>query len=211
MRLRTPGPSRPALRRLLVIFVAAVVLLAGCKPPSEITKYTAPHEADESGPPPDVPEDPVTGERILGLIVPAPPERGELQWWFFKMRGRPQAVGRRVKPLEAFAASLKMPADEGMPKYDLPSGWVHTQASNQFALVSIRTGHRYTPLPMDVSKAGGELAANVNRWRDQVGLKELSADEIPGSLREITIGDGTKAYWVDVSGPGRSKPPFAKP
>jgi hypothetical protein len=128
------------------------------------------------------------------------------------MRGRPQAVGRRVKPLEAFAATLKMPADEGMPTYDLPAGWVHTQSSNQFALVSIRTGHRYTPLPMDVSKAGGELADNVNRWRDQVGLQRLSADEIPGSLREITIGDGPKAYWVDVTGPGGgSKPPFAKP
>jgi hypothetical protein len=195
----------------LVIFVAGLVLLAGCKPPAEITKFTAPHEADEPTPPPDVPEDPATGERILGLIVPASPERGQSQWWFFKMRGRPQAIGLRVKPLEAFAATLKMPADEGMPKYDLPAGWVHTRASNQFALISIRTGHRYTPLPMDVSKAGGELADNVNRWRDQVGVKRLSADEIPGSLREITIGDGTKAYWVDLSGPGGSKPPFAKP
>ena len=98
-----------------------------------------------------------------------------------------------------------------MPKYDLPDGWVHTRASNQFTLFSIRTGHRYTPLSMDVSKAGGELAENVNRWRDQVGLKRLSVDEIPGSVREITIGDGTKAYWVDITGPGGSKPPFAKP
>jgi hypothetical protein len=196
---------------MLVIFVAGLVLLTGCKPAPEISKYTAPHEADENDPPPDVPEDPASGERILGLIVPGHLESGKPQWWFFKMRGRPQALGRRVKPLEEFASTLKMPADEGMPTYNLPAGWVHTRSSNQFALVSIRTGHRYTPLSMDVSKAGGELAENVNRWRDQVGLKRLSVDEIPGSVREITIGDGTKAYWVDITGPGGSKPPFAKP
>jgi hypothetical protein len=211
MRLWLDGLLRDAARRPVVVVCTLLLALAGCKPAPEVSKYTAPYEAvDTSGPAPDPAEDPKSGERILGLIAPGGTEAGEPRWWFFKMRGRPQAVGLRVKPLEAFAASLKFPPGEAIPTFDLPPGWQLGRATNELTLMSVRTGHPYTPLNMDISRLGGDLGENINRWRKQVGLPELPADEVLASVREVTTADGKKVYWVDVSGPGGPKAPFAK-
>ena len=184
----------------------------GCKPAPEVTRYTAPHERADSGPDPDPPEDPAAGDRILGLIAAAPGDQ-QPQWWFFKLRGRPQAVGRRVAGLEACLATLRFPkADGQLPTFELPAGWELGRPSNQFALFTIRTGHSYSPHNLDVSKTGGSLADNVNRWRRQVGLAELPEADVAKSLRDVTAADGTKVYWVDLAGPGGDgRPPFAKP
>lgn len=211
MLSRMHAPSRPAVARRLTAVLALLALAAvGCKPAPGISRYTAPHEAGESALPVDPPEDPAAGERILGIIAPDPAAKD--QWWFFKMRGRPAAVGKRVKDLEAFAASLKLPAgDDKLPTYDLPRGWEVTRAKAEFVLFSIRTGHPYTPNNLDVSRVGGSLAQNVNRWRGQVGLNELPEAEVPASIKAIQLADGNPAYWVDLTGPGGGKmPPFAK-
>jgi hypothetical protein len=215
MPLRMPALLRPAVaRRLgLVLAVVAAAALAGCKPTPGISKYTAPHEADNA-PPVDPPEDPSAGERILGIIAPATGPQPQ-QWWFFKLRGRPQAIARREKPLEQFAGTLMLPAaEEKLPTYKLPPGWEVVKKSNEMALFSVRTGNPYTPHNLDVSQAGGTLASNVNRWRGQVGLPELPEDKVEESLRKIKLADGTQAYWVDLTGPGGKggmKPPFMKP
>ena len=54
-----------------------------------------------------------------------------------------------------------------------------------------------TAFPGDV---GGNLA-NVNRWRQQIGLPALTADQLGGALQHIHVGD----FHVDVAelvGPG---------
>ena len=212
MCLRIPVPSRPAVaRRLTVAFALMAIATMGCKPTPGVSRYTAPHEASESDIPVDPPEDPSAGERIVGIIAPDPIAKD--QWWFFKMRGRPGAVGKRVKDLESFAASLKLPAgDEKLPTYDLPKGWEVTRARAEFVLFSIRTGHPYTPNNLDVSRVGGTLAMNVNRWREQVGLKELPEADVPASIKSIKLADGNPAYSVDLTGPGGGgkMPPFAR-
>src|SRR5687767_5070048 len=119
MLSRMYAPSRPAVARRLTVAVALLALAAaGCKPTPAVSRYTAPHETGDSEVPVDPPEDPGAGERILGIIAPDPQAKD--QWWFFKMRGKPGAVGKRVKDLEAFAASLKLPGDGKLPTYDLP-------------------------------------------------------------------------------------------
>ncbi len=46
---------------------------------------------------------------------------------------------------------------------------------------------------------GGGVAANVNRWRKQLGLGELSADELAKVVRPITTTSG-QASLVEMSG-----------
>src|SRR5262249_25741468 len=54
--------------------------------------------------------------------------------------------------------------------------------------------------------AAGGLAANVNRWRMQIGLPEAGSAEILGSIREIKIA-GDSAYFVDLLGPDAGAAP----
>ena len=214
MPLLSPGPVRCAARRVIVFAVMGVAALAGCKPTEGVTKYTAPHELSAGEDiEPDPPEAVADGVRIVGLIGEAAPENGDPQWWFFKMRGSPKAVGKRLKGFETFAASLRLPeGDDKIPTFQLPDGWQVGPRSNQFALISIRTGSTFTPLNVDISRAGGGFADNLNRWHDQVGLARVSDAEAKTGLREVKTADGKKLFWVDIAGPGGAKmPPFAKP
>jgi hypothetical protein len=51
--------------------------------------------------------------------------------------------------------------------------------------------------PADSPPMMSDPAANVNRWRGEVGLPPQAGDELKKSLQPIEI-DGTKAFWVDV-------------
>lgn len=203
-------------RRCCSIFsvLLAFAMASGCKPSPQVTTYSAPHEAEDTQVP-DEPEDPKSGDRILGLIAPAAGGDSP-QWWFFKLRGRPKAVGARAKLLETFAGTLKFPpSGQGIPEFRLPDGWTTLQSRSDFSVLSIRTGHPYTPHKIDVSTAGGELTDNLNRWRGQVGLQKLSEDEVKKSLKELKDADGKTVYFVDITGPGGGGdqmmvPPFAK-
>ena len=213
MPLLSPGPVRCAARRVMVFAVMGVAALAGCKPTEGVTKYTAPHEQSAGEDiEPDPPEAVADGVRILGLIGEAAPENGNPQWWFFKLRGSPKAVGKRVAAFEKFAATIRFPeGNEKIPTFQLPDGWQLGPRSNQFALFSIRTGSVYTPFNIDVSVTGGNFADNLNRWHDQVGIPQVAEADAKTRLREVKTADGKKLYWVDIAGPGGAKmPPFAK-
>jgi hypothetical protein len=47
--------------------------------------------------------------------------------------------------------------------------------------------------------SGGDRLANVNRWRDQVGLVPLSVEELPAALKPIEI-DGRPGDYVEIVG-----------
>jgi hypothetical protein len=46
---------------------------------------------------------------------------------------------------------------------------------------------------------GGGLAANVNRWRKQVGLSELSESAVSDAVKQVNVGDA-KASLVELTG-----------
>lgn len=210
--------------------VALLLLLGagGCKPKEPITKYTAPYEKAIEETPPDPPEPASAGERILALIAEGVPNDGQAQWWFFKMRGRPEAVGRRIDGMKQLVASLRIPNDPSkLPEYKTPEGWEFGRSNQQFGLFAFKTGHRVTPLNVEVSRVGGDLLQNVNRWRtDQMGIpawedadfqKLLSKPpQLPttgSEFQPLPVPEGAKKiYWVDLRGPGveRKMPPFVK-
>jgi hypothetical protein len=103
-----------------------------------------------------------------------------------------------VKP-----ATRPRPGGLGRPsfRYTAPDDWdpmpPNRQAGQQAAF-RISDGKRTAD--MTVSIVGGTLEQNVNRWRDQVGLKELPDAEVRKSLQSIRVA-GEPADYVDVAGP----------
>jgi hypothetical protein len=226
------GMFRPVIGRWLLLCCLGIIFCTtGCKPTEQISKYTAPHEATSEDVEPDLPEPAAAGQRILGLIAEGQAVNGQPQWWFFKLRGSPEAVGRREAGLKQFAASLKIPSDnEKIPKFDLPKGWKVARANKEFVLFVIRTGHSFTPLDLEVSQVGGSLLQNVNRWRvqqldmekgawtqeqlDKLTSQDPEKADPNAELRPLKVEkDAKKIYWVDLRGPGAKKnmmAPFMK-
>lgn len=201
-----------------VLLCVAAVAAAGCGPAPTVTTATEriSADADEDGMEPDMPEPAASGERILGAFVRGPAlEEGAPAWLVFKLRGRPEAVGKRAADFDRFLASLRIPAAAGaMPVWELPGHWRSVPPTDQVSVRNIRTGHPQTPLDITFSAVGGSLVENINRWQDQVGMPRTAEADLPTVWREAKAADGKPVYRLDLKGPGGKKqmmrPPFAK-
>ncbi len=152
-------------------------------------------------------------DRMLGAIIP----RGPVAW-FFKVTGSEKAVGGIADAFGGLIESVRFPEPkEAPPSWNLPSGWRQQGASGiRFATIQVDSG--VAPLEITVTSLPiqGELdayvLANVNRWRDQLGLPAMGADALSDQSRAIALEDAT-ATVVDFVGTGRaaasSRPPFA--
>jgi hypothetical protein len=204
MLLRMPGPLRPAVARRLAVALA-LAALAGCSPTPGVSKYTAPKDPPDS----DQPADGEPAVRILGAIAPAGPAD---DWFFFKMQSKPKAIARHAADFDAFIRSLKFSPD-GPPAWTLPAGWreVGTQGKERIATFKMKTSE--TPVELSVTRFGGKLLENINRWRaQQAGADPITEAEIDTKCKVLTV-DGRRVVVVDVSGPGGKggmMPPFAK-
>jgi hypothetical protein len=80
--------------------------------------------------------------------------------------------------------------------WDIPMGWKQ-KIGGQMRIVSFSVEGK----DLDVSivqlggKAGG-LVANINRWRDQIGLKAASEEEIKKSIKKDKSAVGEFSYTV---------------
>jgi hypothetical protein len=93
-------------------------------------------------------------------------------------------------------------AGEGKPSWEVPSGWQEVPGG-QFLLAKFQiTDASGSQAAVNVSMSvgdGGGLAANVNRWRKQLGLAEWSGPELEQQSTPVEI-EGGKATLVDMSG-----------
>ena len=88
------------------------------------------------------------------------------------------------------------------PTFKAPKGWDALDAG-QFATARFRVGEGETAVTITLtalSGDGGGLTANVNRWRAQVGLKELDEKEALKALQPIEV-DGIGGHALDATGP----------
>lgn len=211
--------------------------IAGCKKPAEITRYQVPKEKAVVTAPPDTGSadtgspnntdanspgeaQPAASkkpgqDRMLAAIVP----RGE-RAWFFKLAGDADAVGKQAEEFDAVLKSVKFPESAGGdPEWKLPEGWKQLPGSQfRFAtlLAPAEDGAKpleltVTTLPWDSANEQGAILSNVNRWRGQVSLADLTADELDKNIREENLPAG-KAIFVDLKGTlkeGGMRPPFA--
>ncbi|HJZ93564.1 MAG TPA: hypothetical protein VKE40_21990 [Gemmataceae bacterium] len=210
MRLRMDGTLRDAAGRLAVAALALLVGLTGCKPAPQVSKYTAPKDPVDTDTVSDAPGEDEPKRRILGAIAPAG-NPGENTWYFFKIDSKPKAVERHAAEFDEFIQSLKFPA-EGVPNWTLPVGWREVGTQGKERIATFRMKKSETPVELSVTRFGGPLVDNINRWRvDQAGSTPITEAEIETRCRVLTV-DGRKVVVVDVSGPGGKggMPPFAK-
>ncbi len=130
--------------------------------------------------------------------------RGES--WFFKMSGPQQLVSSQKPTFDAFIDALKFTesaskndssaanesSKEAVLTFETPEGWSESEgssmriASYEISLEGFEPGDfSITSFPGD---AGG-LAANVNRWRQQIGLRAWKDSQINSNQETVNVGD----------------------
>ena len=219
MMSRSPG--------LLLFALLAPTLLASCSDRPPITSYTVnkpaplkplanPHDA---GLPMTLPsqaaaEAPPTGEptdRTLAAILPITP-----QGWFFKLTGPIAAVAAQEAAFTDFLKTVKFVGDK--PEWTLPAGW-QAQPGNQFRFATLVIPSEGKPLELTVSALPNSgdnnqeyLLVNINRWRGQLKLPPITAEQLPAESTTVDIG-GTPASVVNLAGHaapgGMGRPPFS--
>jgi hypothetical protein len=120
------------------------------------------------------------------------------------MEGRSMPTGHpevaTIPILPGTAAAI--PPAEGKPTWQVPAGWAEVPGG-QFLVAKFNLsggGDAQAAVNVSVSAGdGGGLANNVNRWRKQLGLAELSGDEINQSVVTLDVAGG-KATLVEMSG-----------
>lgn len=188
----------PASRRLAGL--AFLLLAAGCDQP-EIKEYTVKRIAATAG------EDRSASEptRLLGAIF-----QREGASWFFKLSGPADVVKQLDEPFHNFVRSVRFTNMADKPiTWTVPEDWKPSKG-NQFTYAAFSVGPENNRLELTVSRAGGDLLQNINRWRGQIGLGELSPAQLAAETKQIDV-NGAKATLVDFLGKkrGGGMPPFA--
>jgi len=94
------------------------------------------------------------------------------------------------------------PTREGQPKWQPPTGWKEVPGGQFLVAKFLVTSQDNAQAAVNVSRSvgdGGGLAGNVNRWRGQLGLTPLSADDLTKAVKplKLTVGE---ASLVEMAG-----------
>lgn len=95
-------------------------------------------------------------------------------------------------------ASQAPVASRGQPKWTVPEGWKEAPG-NEFSLAAFAVSDGKMSVKTTVSRAGGDLLQNLNRWRGQLGLDPWSSDEMKMSAKVLSV-DGSDGTLVDLVG-----------
>jgi hypothetical protein len=78
-----------------------------------------------------------------------------------------------------------------------PSTWEPTSLSMNSARYRVEESDQ--ELIVNVMAVGGELLTNINRWRGQLALDPINAEQLPKFLKTITV-DGHKGDFIELVG-----------
>lgn len=137
----------------------------------------------------------IAGDRMFGAIV----LRGDTAW-FFKAAGSREALTPHAEKLIDVVRSVRFGAD-GTPTWTLPEGWTQ-KPGNEFRFATLVFGSGDSSLEMSVTKLpkndadGPYILANVNRWRDQLGMPPTDAAGLQKESIEVPLADGVSALVV---------------
>jgi hypothetical protein len=171
-------------------------MLLGCERVDELRHYQA-IKLKQPEPPPFEEPEPVDG---ISAAIIVPP--GADAAWFFKLSGPVAAVGAQADAFEKFVASVHFVDDA--PKYDVPADW-KPQGPGPMRYETFEIPGD-VPIELAVSTLPGPgddntsfLLANINRWRGQLGLRQIGPEHLAGMTRELPLADGT-ATLVNLVG-----------
>ena len=188
----------------LCCVTALIVCVAGCEKQEEVTKITVPtHESIQT------PEHQrflarrkYRPERILAAIVP-----NNQSLWFFKIQGAPNDVESNAADFRSLLTSLKFKGE--LPRWTLPSGWRELPGDqNRYKTLATASvpplGVSVTVLPAGKNPTDG-LRDNINRWRGQIELPMIQAEDLPAYSETLTSG-GISITLMDATGRSRPDP-----
>jgi hypothetical protein len=167
----------------------------GCRPEEGIRTYSIPKEVPPVSAAKTQSQE--AGDRMLVAIVPHGNDAT-----FFKLTGPIEQVDSITGDVKNFVESLTV-ADGGAPTWKLPDGW-REEAGNEFRRATILVPAGNTTLELAVSQLPWQqnddyLLSNINRWRGQMQLSPIQADQLAQSYETIKSGD-TQVIWLDLSG-----------
>ena len=161
-------------------------------------------------------QDPESKTIILGAIL-----NRNGTTWFFKMTGSAMVVTDQKPIFLDFLKSLKfetsvaqatLPAShppignkpaslssESKPKWRVPQGWQEGPPTQFLVAQFLIPGENGSQAGVNISKTGGGVTANINRWRGHLSLEELSSGEIEKQLQTLAVPD-SKAMLIDMRG-----------
>lgn len=188
---------------LLGGFLLSSTLLPGCSEPVEpIESYTVPKEdavyaanhVERNEP------KPVKG-RMFGLLI-----FDGTTTWSFKLSGPDENLDGLAPAFADFTASIQF--KNGVPEWKTPKGWTQlpddkakgSKTTPRFATIRIGEGNDAPELAVHQLNSDPRIPleelilANVNRWRDQLGLQPTSAKNL---YRKMTAAESKKAENVE--------------
>jgi hypothetical protein len=118
----------------------------------------------------------------------------------------PGAMGAMGAPP---AAGLPPPPDEsstGSLRWTLPKGWTETRSAGGMRYATIKPtaqGKIEVSVTVFPGSAGGEIA-NVNRWRNQIGLPPVEEAALAKDRKPLKSPAGSLALF-DYTGEGKEK------
>lgn len=109
------------------------------------------------------------------------------------------STGRTADPAPAAASAIKSTA---------PANWKEGRVGGmRKAAFDIQEGDLKAEVTViDLPGEAGDRLANVNRWRGQVGLQDLTADELAKSMTKVPVGDLQGDYVELVGDASVAKP-----
>jgi hypothetical protein len=105
-----------------------------------------------------------------------------------------------VLPDSGDAAQQATISPSAMPlTYETPEGW-KPSTGNSMRLASLEAPHEAGPADISVTRfpGGGDLLANLNRWRQQVKLSPVDEAALKDQVHEITIGGRAGSYLETI-------------
>jgi hypothetical protein len=126
-------------------------------------------------------------------------------------------TGTYQKLAAAKAAPANPHAGQGLPglpalgknklpfRFQTPDGWQPLRALPQFAIEAFQVADGRDKATVTISSVGGSVAENVVRWRGQLQLPAVRAEDIAKDLRPMKAA-GLDGTYVDLTNPRASDP-----
>jgi hypothetical protein len=108
-------------------------------------------------------------------------------------------------PSQPLGAPAEPPDDDATITYTTPDGWSATEASGmRRAAFEVIDGKQKVEITViTLPQSGGERLANVNRWRNQIQMKDTTAQQLAKDLKKIPMASATGDF-VELVGPAEA-------
>ena len=174
-------PNRSTLAAILPF----LLVLNGCQGTEGIEAYDAPKDANLTAGPV------VPDTRTLAAAI-----YRENATWFLKLMGPIDAVAPLEAPFQAVLRGIRFAGPDAPANWTLPAGWKEEKGTG-FRVATLKPPE--SALEIAVTRfdgKAGSVLANVNRWREELGLEALRESELATALTSEDVG-GVAVQKVD--------------